>query len=487
MVTFSKSAIYDGSKFGVSIIIDDEQWLLSTQSGFSQNDPAGEYLIVVTLEDGQIQTKNGNFTKVGAASFSFDVEKKKSFNWSASINGKTFFWFRSGGSAAIGSNPFSTTLNGTETNIQTLANTLSVQTQIVNSSYKQDAQGTRNYKFDVNYTINDLAGVPLGTKFDMFVQFSTLGGLVTNLLTIPRTFNLQSGVFPVSIFDNSPFNTLPDNIMRVEVFFWLKDRTAISPQVGDQQDLVITEPPPLVCDVGFHEENGVCVPDIIITQNKKFELVFVDNGVIAYILNQSEFDIFIANQEFPTVVIRNIIDTTLQAGTLQQLRNLIIAKLNTIPDIPEDTVNATMITQTVEPFEIIDGRIKGSIFYSADLNFNPFWFGKQISSFVQIKSDTGVPLIVKENKLTFTQSERTERINIDELAGNFSKLIVEFFVWVSVDDNRAFSDPKQITVQVGSPPPPDPAPIPQKKDSFFGALKGILVGSLALSLLASKK
>ncbi len=153
---------------------------------------------------------------------------------------------------------------------------------------------------------------------------------------------------------------------------------------------------------------------------------------------------------------------------------------------PDDTVKPTMVTQSIGDFEIIDNRITGEVLYIANSSFNPFWNGKQISIFIQFKDSRGQVLVIKENKITFTDTEREERIQVNESAFNSTPITVEFFVWVSTIDNRAFADPKRIDVTKGEPPPPDPPPIVVKQDSLLKALKGLFFFSIAGALLTSR-
>ena len=160
-----------------------------------------------------------------------------------------------------------------------------------------------------------------------------------------------------------------------------------------------------------------------------------------------------------------------------------------------------MISQSVGAFILKDGRLKGEILYIANQSFNPFYYDKNLTSLVQIKSKTGIPIAVKPNNLNFTNTERDERIQIDEAVGNFKELIVDFFVLKSPTDMRAFAENKQIQV-IEEPPYPecevgfhkdfsgkcvedDPkGEIP--RDKLIDTLKGFLFGTVALSLLARK-
>jgi len=175
--------------------------------------------------------------------------------------------------------------------------------------------------------------------------------------------------------------------------------------------------------------------------------------------------------------------------------------------VADSSINSMMISQSVGAFILKDGRLKGEILYIANTAFNSFYYGKNLTSLVQIKSKTGIPIAVKPNNLNFTNTQRDERIQIDEAVGNFKELIVDFFVWKSTTDLRQFSADKQIQVVEELPPPdePDfkPCPIGYHKDfngncvqddpepeiprdKLIDTLKGFLFGTIALSLLARK-
>ena len=174
----------------------------------------------------------------------------------------------------------------------------------------------------------------------------------------------------------------------------------------------------------------------------------------------------------------------------------------TIPTVENNSINTMMVSQSVGAFILKDGRLKGEILYIANSAFNSFYYGKNLASLVQIKSKSGIPIAVKPNVLNFTNTERDERIQIDEAVGNFKELIVDFFVWKSTTDLRQFSENKQIEVietngdgtecQIGfhkdfsgkCVPDDPPGEIP--RDKLMDTLKGFLFGTLALSLLARK-
>jgi hypothetical protein len=189
--------------------------------------------------------------------------------------------------------------------------------------------------------------------------------------------------------------------------------------------------------------------------------------------------------------------------------------------IADSSINTTMVSQSVGSFILKDGILKGEILYIANQaqynnenklisGFNPFYYSesKNLISFVQINSKSGIPLISKPNGLNFTATERDERIQIDEgHAGelkNYKEITVDFLVLKSPSDMRAFASNKQIQV-IEEPPPNEPKPcqigyhkdfsgkcVPDDptgavpRDKLIDTLKGFLFGTVALSLLARK-
>ena len=100
-----------------------------------------------------------------------------------------------------------------------------------------------------------------------------------------------------------------------------------------------------------------------------------------------------------------------------------------------DSITTNMITQRLDNFSIVDGRAKGTITFTANDNFNPYYYGKTIINLIQFKTSTGANILptIKTNNLRFTATERDETINYDEdMEGNTSAT-VESFVWEWID------------------------------------------------------
>jgi len=140
-----------------------------------------------------------------------------------------------------------------------------------------------------------------------------------------------------------------------------------------------------------------------------------------------------------------------------------------------------MVTQQVINFNIINGRAVGSIKFVATNNFNPIYYNKEIINLVQFKTPNGVTLLVKENRLRFTQTERQEIINYDENIQENTRITVESVVWSSATQPTAFS--KKFTIDISETEPPKP-----KTTGFMGAgVIGALAGLILIGFIADHK
>jgi len=133
------------------------------------------------------------------------------------------------------------------------------------------------------------------------------------------------------------------------------------------------------------------------------------------------------------------------------------AQIEPIPIItPEinDSISTNMVTQQLINFNIINGRAVGSIRFVATDNFNPYYYGKNIVNLVQFKTPNGVTLLVKENRLNFTETERDEVINYNESVSENTRVTVESYVWSSARQPTPFSNMFSIYLKEGDPPKP---------------------------------
>jgi len=153
--------------------------------------------------------------------------------------------------------------------------------------------------------------------------------------------------------------------------------------------------------------------------------------------------------------------------------------------IVEPTINESitdnMVTQQVINFNIINGRAVGSIKFVATNNFNPFWYGQNIVNLVQFKTPNGVTLVVKENRLNFTETERDEIISYDENVSENTRITVESFVWSSATTPTPFSKTSTIDISEGD--------LPKITTSGFMAagVAGAIAGLVLLGFIVDSK
>jgi len=148
----------------------------------------------------------------------------------------------------------------------------------------------------------------------------------------------------------------------------------------------------------------------------------------------------------------------------------------------DDSISTNMVTQQVINFNIVNGRAVGSIKFVATNNFNPYYYNKEIINLVQFKTPNGVTLLVKENRLRFTQTERDEVINYNESIQENTRITVESFVWEWIDKPAgAFSNKYEIKISEKEPPKP-------VSSGFMGAgIAGAIAGLVLLGFIVDSK
>jgi len=114
-----------------------------------------------------------------------------------------------------------------------------------------------------------------------------------------------------------------------------------------------------------------------------------------------------------------------------------------------ETISTDMINQRLDYFTIQNGRAKGQITFTLNDNFNPFYYNKDILNIVQFKTKNGVSILLKENRLRFTATERTETIQYDEdMLGNLT-VDLESFVWLGTAQPTPFSPVLRMEIREG--------------------------------------
>ena len=112
------------------------------------------------------------------------------------------------------------------------------------------------------------------------------------------------------------------------------------------------------------------------------------------------------------------------------------------PPIEDTTISLDMVSQSIGAFKLENGKVTGDIIYIAESSFNPYYYNKPLTSVVSIKDQSGRTIKLKTNNLNFTETERDERISINEGIGDIDAVKIEFLVWKSVDNPIAFSKKK---------------------------------------------
>ncbi len=113
-----------------------------------------------------------------------------------------------------------------------------------------------------------------------------------------------------------------------------------------------------------------------------------------------------------------------------------------VPDVSE-LISSDMVSQSVGFFQVKDGRITGAVEYVANSSFNSFYYGKVLVAFVQfIDPVTGKVIGIKTNEIKFWETERDERIEINEGSGGLDEIKIQFFVVDNINNLSAFADAK---------------------------------------------
>ena len=106
------------------------------------------------------------------------------------------------------------------------------------------------------------------------------------------------------------------------------------------------------------------------------------------------------------------------------------------PEVINTQVTTNMIRQELVNFTITNNRIQGSIKFTATNSFNPYYYNKEITNYLQLKSNDKI-IHIKQNRLRFTETERDEVINFDEYAFNLDSINVESYARNNADLDMA--------------------------------------------------
>ena len=104
--------------------------------------------------------------------------------------------------------------------------------------------------------------------------------------------------------------------------------------------------------------------------------------------------------------------------------------------VMNDQVSTNMIRQELLNFTIVNNRIQGSIKFIATNSFNPYYYNKEITNYLQLISNDKI-ILIKTNRLRFTETERDEVINFDEYAFNLDSINAESYARNNADLDMA--------------------------------------------------
>ena len=172
---------------------------------------------------------------------------------------------------------------------------------------------------------------------------------------------------------------------------------------------------------------------------------------------------------------------------LQSIKDLIKQKI--LDDKPEEpdpepdlTTSTSMVTQKLDYFDIIDGRANGQITFRATSDFNSYYYGKELVTYLQLVNKQGMVIAEKKaNVLRFTQTEQDETIHYDEAVGDLE--IVYATSTVETHDKRPMAENYEFKIKKDEPPEEEGLP----RTDFLAKMGGVLAGSIAIALLLPKR
>ena len=250
--------------------------------------------------------------------------------------------------------------------------------------------------------------------------------------------------------------------------------------VGGQQNQVTN----IIRDI---KNNKIIVPNWF----KSNVVLFYEQGKIDdntfltsfnYIIGQKDVDLSSDFELIPKAYGQEIEDLSTQERV-----DLALSPTEPIISEPDMTTSNNMVNQVFDKWQLFEGKIIGSITYNATKNFNSNYYynfksnsGATLSSIVQIKDIDQVVIKTKINKLKFSANESDETINFEEsIPDDLTDVIIESYVWLSMENPKAFSNVQVISFNIKKPYKP------KKEDTLLGVIKGVFIAGLALTLLSS--
>jgi len=279
-------------------------------------------------------------------------------------------------------------------------------------------------------------------------------------------------------------NVLPFQIYQKEDFIDSDDTSIIFAQTAGSSDprkdkIKLSQQLELVLKQIQNKE--VIVPDWFIQNNVKW----VKSGKIT---EQEFFNSFYPVNILPPAPTITPAPTIVgPEPTIVGPEPTIVGPEPTIVD-PEPTITQNMVNQDFNDFQMFDNKIIGSITYKATKHFNPYYFydfksnsGLKLTALLIVEDEKHVSILEKLNELRFSDIERDELINFDiTIPNDVNFVYLKTMVYLNIDDSRPFSNIQAIELGVNRPY------FEKKRDSLIGNAVGVLMGSLALTLLTTR-
>ena len=424
--------------------------------------------------------------------------------------------------------------------VNNVASSLNDQVKLVNSNLPNIT--SNEFLGQYMFTPTETTQYYIGKGFEI-VQPEPTPIIISNEAQIILN-KFDNGDYIVSEGINSGIELLRDGSLTSEVFVSAFNNLLKNKSIIDRTIEVI---PPVIQPIQLSQDNflpngnvriirmtGIEANDYELTDGVALENLqsFLDSTVFR-LLTQAELD-FIPPEPIPEPTpepiktytvntyrlnefggVYNEIVYNVDGNQLQDLESKYLTSLSGSPT-PSDqevfdfynyvdtTTDETMVSQSIGPFSLENGQVKGSILYIAENSFNSYYYNKTLYSIIQIKDQSDLILKRKLNNLNFTENQRDETINISEGVGNeISAVKIEFYVSKNSDGTLPLSLVKveeEVAKEVNLPP----CPIGQHRDfngkcvndggkdiggstSLLGKVMGItaLLGTLAL--LGSKR
>ena len=158
-------------------------------------------------------------------------------------------------------------------------------------------------------------------------------------------------------------------------------------------------------------------------------------------------------------------------------------------EVLNEKINPNSVRLCGKNFDIESGKIKGQIILEKSNSWNPYYNDIPLALIVQYKDiNTNVTMDLVPYVVTFSQGIQPLIQNIERSTAfdisNYARVRIEIFVWKSLDNPIAFSEPLRFMLDADKEPIDILPTIPQvKRDDILSKGVGIFGGLLGISLL----